>query len=261
MIMNKKSGFTLIEIAIVLIIVSILLGYTFAMIPVQQDLKQYRQVNAEMDRIIASIYAYAQVNGHLPCADNMAAPDGLSDTVGAAGTDCTANLGWYGLLPAKTLGIVGTYDANNSLLDPWGTPYRYQVTSDNSGNGGGADFVISSDIQSIGMASLAPDLYVCSTNPSANPTDTDCLVGAGTGAADTIAANVPAVVLSLGKDGGNVLSNIQIENTDNTLNGTGDIVFVKSSRSDVVNAEYDDIVKWISPNILYSKMIDAGQLP
>jgi len=25
--------------------------------------------------------------------------------------------------------------------------------------------------------------------------------------------------------------------------------------------DFDDVVKWVSPNILYSKMIEAGQLP
>jgi len=63
----KNSGFTLIEIAIVLIIVTILLGYTMAMVPVQQDLKQYRQADIEMNRIIESLYAFSQVNGYLPC--------------------------------------------------------------------------------------------------------------------------------------------------------------------------------------------------
>jgi len=256
--MNSLKGFTLVEIAIVLIIVTILLGYTMAMLPMQQELKQYRQADAEMDRIINSLYAFAQVNGRLPCADNWAAPDGLSDPPGSG--NCTLN-GWYGLLPAKTLGIDGKYDVNNSLIDPWGTPYRYQVTSVDSGGALGGDFVIDNEISTIGMGALAPDLFVCSTNPSVNPTDVDCLVGAGTGAANTVAARIPAVVISLGKDGGMVASNIQVENTDNTADGATDIVFVKSTRSDVTNAEFDDLIKWISPNILYSKMIDAGQLP
>jgi len=249
---ENLKGFTLIEIAIVLIIVTILLGYSVAMVPVQQELKQYRQANVEMDRIIDALYAFAQVNGRLPCADNWAAPDGISDPPGSG--DCTLN-GWYGLLPAKTLGIEGKYDANNSLLDPWGTPYRYQVTSIDSALNGG-DFVVNNDIQTVGMVGLAPDLVICTVNPTNNATDTACA-----NAANTIANGVPAIVLSLGKDSGNIASNIQGENTDNTADGVTDIVFVKSTRSGVAGSEYDDLVKWISPNILYSKMIDAGQLP
>jgi len=262
--MNKlknNTGFTLVEIAVVLVIVGVLLGYTVALWPVQQELRQYSAANKEMDRIISAIYAFAQVNGRLPCADSLAAPDGQEDGGGAA--DCTNNVGWYGLLPARTLGIDGNYDANNSLLDPWGTPYRYQVTTTDRGLSVGGDFVRTNDIQvellqNMGPPVQADELSICTINPTNNPNDVTC-----GGVASTIANGIPAVVLSLGKDRGLVLpqSNIQVENTDNTLDGTTDIVFVKASRSDATGAEYDDIVKWISPNILYSKMIDAGRLP
>ena len=62
-----QQGFTLVEIAIVLLIVTILLGYTVAMFPRQQELKQYRAVDQEMDHIIDAIVGFAQVNGRLPC--------------------------------------------------------------------------------------------------------------------------------------------------------------------------------------------------
>ncbi|MFT6373182.1 MAG: prepilin-type N-terminal cleavage/methylation domain-containing protein [Gammaproteobacteria bacterium] len=241
---KNSKGFTLIEIAIVLLIATILLGYTVAMFPVQQELKQYRAVNDEMDRIIDAIYAYAQVNGRLPCAD--AAGDGIADPNN--GAECTA---WYGFLPAKTLGISGRYDANNSLLDPWGNRYRYQVT-DYDTNSNGGDFVITGDMKLVTMATLDPDLEICTGIPTASPTD----CGSAT---VTVAEGIPAVVLSLGKDGSTpAVSNIQLENTNNSATDT---VFIRSTISDVEGAEFDDIVKWIAPNTLYSKMIDAGQLP
>ncbi len=56
--MNKfgtdQTGFTLVEIAIVLLIVTILLGYTVAMFPRQQELKQYRAVDRQMDEVMVS---------------------------------------------------------------------------------------------------------------------------------------------------------------------------------------------------------------
>jgi prepilin-type N-terminal cleavage/methylation domain-containing protein len=243
---RDSKGFTLIEIAIVLLIVSILLGYTVALFPVQKELKQYRAVNEEMDKIIDAIYAYAQVNGRLPCAANLTAPNGIADP--DDGTQCTT---WYGFLPAKTLGIDGRYDASNSLLDPWGNRYRYQVTNDDSGGGG--DFVILNEMKTVGMVALSPDLQVCSQFPTASPTD------CGT-ATVTIAEGIPAVVLSLGKDGATspAATSLQFENTNNSSTNT---VFIKSTNSDLVGSEFDDIVKWIAPNTLYSKMIAAGRLP
>jgi prepilin-type N-terminal cleavage/methylation domain-containing protein len=260
--MNSKpkisKGFTLIEIAIVLLIVSILLGYTVALFPVQQELKQYRAADKEMDIIIDAIYAYAQVNGRLPCAASLAGPNGIADP--DDGTQCNT---WYGFLPAKTLGIDGRYDASNSLLDPWGNRYRYQVTANDTGAGAGpgpeelgvagGDFIMNNDIKNVTMANLGPDLEICTA--VATPTPTDCGL-----ATVTVAEGIPAVVLSLGKNGATAPaeSNIQLENTNNSATDT---VFIRSAISDVEGAEFDDIIKWIAPNTLYSKMIEAGQLP
>jgi prepilin-type N-terminal cleavage/methylation domain-containing protein len=246
---ENSKGFTLIEISIVLLIVAILLGYTVALFPVQQELKHYRTANAEMERIIDAVYAYAQVNGRLPCAASLSAPDGIADPVIVGAAGCNT---WYGFLPAKTLGIEGRYDASNSLLDPWGNRYRYQITGHDSNSNGG-DFVLGGDMNTVTMSALSPDLQICSQIPTTSQTVCES-------AAVTVAKDVPAVVLSLGKDGAipTAVSNIQLENTDNSLTDT---VFIKSTKSDVVGAEFDDIVKWIAPNILYSKMIDAGLLP
>ena len=63
------------------------------------------------------------------------------------------------------------------------------------------------------------------------------------------------MLVSTGKNRNNIASAIQAENTD------GDKAFVSANRSDVSGAEYDDIVKWISSNQLFSKMIEADQLP
>ena len=256
---KSNNGFTLIEVTIVLLIVTILLGYTLALFPVQQELKQYRAANEEMDGIIEALYAYAQTNGRLPCA---AEPDTFGFADPDDGTQCNT---WYGFVPAKTLGIDGRY-LDSKLVDPWGNPYRYQVTNADSGTNGG-DFVRTGDMAAVGIGALDANIAVCRV-PTAAPTD------CGT-AAETIANKVPAVVLSLGKDGAATTptftiqgpttstSAIQKENIDNFRinSGTTDTVFIKSTISDVSGEEFDDIVKWVAPNLLYSKMIEAGQLP
>jgi prepilin-type N-terminal cleavage/methylation domain-containing protein len=287
---SKISGFTLIEIAIVLVVLTILLGYTLSMVPVQQEIKQYRQANEEMDRILESLNAFAQANGYLPCpawSDDITDPTPASDET-SFGLECRDNDGTpkncdgsdpssegcdlkLGYLPGKVLGLNGRYSSvHNLLLDPWGKPYLYRV-SDVDNNGGGGDFILKGEMKNIVQASgfnaLNPDLAICSTDPSSGSegADSKCSSASQTifGASSTPCSDpdihcAPAIVLSLGKDKlGDDSSNswIQRENLDD------DEVFVKSSRSDATGSEYDDIVKWISPNILYSKMIDAGKLP
>ena len=104
--------------ALVLVIVSVLLGYTVAMLPLQQELKQYRKVEKEMADIMAQIIGFAQVNGRLPCPDNGA--DGLPDPPNGntpPTTSCTGSD--EGFLPFAALSV--------PRLDPWGNRLRYRA--------------------------------------------------------------------------------------------------------------------------------------
>lgn len=270
--MNKYSGFTLIEVAIVLLIVSILLGYTVAMFPIQQELKQYRQANQEMDKIIDSLYAFAQVNGYLPCPASNSVPNSgfeCRDQDLVVDGDCEGNDPavdscdiWFGFVPGKTLGLDGKYSAIGLLLDPWGMPYRYQV-SDTDGTTGPIawDFVMIGGIAEETIANLNPDLEVCNTDASAAAAGPELNCA---NAAQTVANTLPAVILSTGKNiDQNVAATswIQRENLDNDPIVFGDNVFISVPFNDTQAAQYDDLVKWISPNILYSKMLESGQLP
>jgi prepilin-type N-terminal cleavage/methylation domain-containing protein len=251
---SRQRGFTIIEVAIVVLVVSTLLGFTVAMFPVQQELKQYRKVNDEMQQIMDALTGFAQVNGRLPCADGD--NDGLEDWPGGI-ADCAS---WYGNLPARTIAFNGSYSQGGVLLDPWGTPYRYQVSASNSGLPAPddlvGDFTILTGMRAAGIPNLTPDLQVCNIQPAAHSAATpndDTACDANT----DVVTNAVAVVISLGKDKAAVVANtsdIQSENLDNSLTDT---VFVHSTRSD----EYDDIVKWLAPSVLFSRMIAADQLP
>ena len=287
---SNNKGFTLIEVTIVLLIVSIIIGYSVAMVPIQQEIKQYRQAKDEMDKIIESLYAFAQVNSYLPCPAWFVAgappitSNGFEcrDINGAAAV-CVdgANVAdpaadscdvWFGFVPGKTLGINGNYSATGLLLDPWGQPYRYQVTDNSAGGGApagvGPDFITQNEIRNEiiaagglsagGLGALGANLEVCNTDqsPAAAGVEGTCL-----NSAQTVINGLPAVIMSTGKDkNGNVAATswVQRENLDNS---NADRVFVLTSRSNVANAEYDDLVKWVSPNTLFSKMIEADQLP
>ena len=250
----RHRGFTLIEVAIVVLVVSILLGYTMALVPVQQDLKKSRQVDRELDQIIEQLVAFAQINGRLPCPDtDVGAPDGLEnfDLDPAVGCD-----GFFGFLPGRTLGMTGNFGNGGRLLVPWGTGYGYAVSDVDSGSGE-IDLVVANDVRVEGLANVTADLFICDDSAVLG-NYLDC---AAAGSNDVM-TNVAAVVISLGKDRGTITSNIQTENIDNFGAGAMvDKVFIFSTRSDVNNAEFDDVIKWLSTNQLFSKMIEAGQLP
>lgn len=252
---RRQRGFTLIEIAIVLMVLGILLGYTVAMFPRQQELKQYRAVEAEMETIIEHLIAFAQVNGRLPCPDTQAATlDGREDALGPVGApnDCAA---FFGFVPGLTLGIDGFYGANNVLSDPWRTGYGYAVSS--IGGAGSRTLVTANGIRTAGMNNVTPDLYLCDDNVTPPANDTDCTTVSG---GDVLGANgeVAAVIISLGRDNAvPATSNIQTENQDDFDSGLSDKVYIYAPPRD----DYDDRVSWLSTRRLFMKMIEAEQLP
>jgi prepilin-type N-terminal cleavage/methylation domain-containing protein len=106
--------------------------------------------------------------------------------------------------------------------DPWNRPYHYHVTPAFSNSAG---FLLTS----LGT------LRIC----------TDSACGA------TVATGVPAVILTKGKDGfGGGL--------DETANSDLNDDFVSR---DPQNDVYDDLVIWLSPNVLFNRMVAAGKLP
>jgi prepilin-type N-terminal cleavage/methylation domain-containing protein len=284
----SESGFTLVEIAIVLLIVSVLLGYTVALFPKQQELKKYRQAEQEMDQIIGAIVGFAQVNGRLPCP---AIPNsaGNEDHVVFPGLDCN-NYG--GFVPANTLGLTGRLNADSLMQDPWGNPYRYYVTDNDFNVAGGSDFVNNGEMRAIGLVDSNTDGYtdldgmylICDDNGTS--TDDQCtgaveVFGTYNVGPPVVYGGAPFVLLSQGKnwnDGaaaGDELENIGANLTNDATLAMGlgpstnqyllkDVVggettFVR--RTTGFADDFDDVVKWGSPNILFSKMIDAGQLP
>ena len=257
---STQSGFTLIEIAIVLLVVAILLGYSVAMLPVQQELKQYRHANTEMDSIIEHVIAFAQVNGRLPCPDTSTNTDGVANSIdGEEDPHADPTVGceaFFGFLPARTLGINGKYDAAGVLMDPWGSGYRYAVSNadrDGVGGDGRPDLVTGNGIRDEGLAAVNPDLQVCSDSDTAGP-DLDCTTVSGA----AVIENVAVVIVSQGRDFAVApVSAIQQENSDDFHNGNNDKVYIFSPRRD----DYDDVVKWIPRSLLFSRMLTADQLP
>jgi prepilin-type N-terminal cleavage/methylation domain-containing protein len=278
-----QAGFTLIEVAIVLLIVGILLGYTVALFPKQQDLKKYRAVEVEMDRVIEAIIGFAQVNGRLPCP---AIPNSNGNEDGGGATDCN-NYG--GFVPVNTLGLTGKLNQDTLLIDPWGSPYRYYVSNSDFNAAGGSDFVRVGEMRAVGLVDSDADgyidldgVYVICDDNGVDISD-ECngateVFGRAAGAGGPY-AGAPFVLLSLGKNWADTPVNDELENRGGALSTTtllmplglsGNEYFLKNvagpettfvHRPTGFADDFDDVVRWVSPSVLYSKMIEAGQLP
>ncbi len=240
---DNASGFTLVEMAIVMVIVALMLGGL--MMSLSQTTENTRRSDAkvQLDRILDALYGFAQAKGRLPCP---ATPASSGAELPAGGGVCGLQ---HGFVPSATLGLTGAVNADGLLLDPWNAPYRYSVTTANAGaftkTGVGG-------MQATTMANLAPDLRVCREAACSN----------------IISATLPVVILSTGKNWASFTSADEIANAGETTVGGGPsgAVYRMANNRDFVSAGYneanfDDLISWLSPNILYTKMIAAGKLP
>ena len=255
MIMKKHTGFTLIEVAIVMLIIAALISAAILPLSAQRDTAHIKQAREELKSIEEAIYGFAISQGRLPCPADETTNGSEAATANGGGLDCDVAMGF---VPAVTLGLKGEVNCDNLLIDPWGNPYRYSVTTVDTA-AAGMDFVSAGEMQAIGAAALTPDLRVCGN------IDNNC--SAVTAAADIVADNVVAVFFSMGKNWQNP-SNAEDENAgeDAPLAGcvnydvSNDRFFYSSTPRETGNRQFDDIVSWISPNILYAKLLAAGQL-
>jgi prepilin-type N-terminal cleavage/methylation domain-containing protein len=250
-IKRLQCGFTLVEMAIVLVIFGLLLATL--LLPLQAQRNLVLQIETENTLNIArkALLGFAQTQGRLPCpATNNGTATFPDDTGNASPNVSGACAQQVGFLPAVTLGIQPT-DAQGFALDGWNNRIRYAVTQVNTAGGAATpDFTTTNEMANIGIATLAPNLRVCGTSTAANCTPAINLIG-----------NAVVVIYSTGATG--ALGSVgQVDETENLNAAAGvDTVFVShEERGNNPNGEFDHLVVWISPFVLFNAMIEAGQL-
>lgn len=235
---RRHAGFTLTELAIVLLIVALLIGGLLVPFTAQMDLRAYGETQKAMAEIQEALYGYAASHQaadgrpYLPCADKVVAigagtpNDGQEDRAGAG---CEA---FEGNVPWVTLGIAPT--------DAWLNRFRYRVVPAFSNTTTGF---------TLGTAAT---LRVCEQAACTS----------------YIANNLPVVILSHGRNGaGAINSGTGVANAaptgrpDELANTDGNDDFVSHEQREGAATEFDDVVVWLPANLLFSRMIAAGRLP
>jgi prepilin-type N-terminal cleavage/methylation domain-containing protein len=262
---SRSFGFTLVEMAMVLLIIGLILGGLLPTISTQQEQQRINETRKELSEIQQALIGFAVINGRLPCpAQASLASDqpnagmetskgntcgclsasGSNDTVanaGASNVACT-NTSVTGVIPWVTLGIRET--------DAWDHRFTYRVATRFA------------DQIAAGTTDCAPAL---STPPLASsfalcsPGVPDVVSAASGGVA--VATDVPGIVVSHGKNGLGAYrsdgSQIPGATGDEAENSDNNNTFVDHSYA----SSYDDLVTWISQNVLMNRMVTAGKLP
>lgn len=260
---SKHTGFTLVEMAIVLFIVALLMGGLLPVISSQIEQRRVSDTLKQLDDVQQALLGFAVANGRLPCPASSTSNGQESFCTNATG-NCTgvtttvqthgncSNV-YNGFVPAATLGLATT-GSNGYADDVWGNHLHYAVTPASSK-------AFTSSISMAALSSSADELYVCTTSTGLNSTTSPyCASGAGL----TSTPGVPVVIYSTGKNGGyGGTGNDEKLNPNPNTPVAADKVFISHTPTAAAagNGEFDDIVIWISPNTLLNRMIAGGKLP
>ena len=232
---RSAHGFSLVEMAVVLVIAGLMIGGLLTPLAMQLEQRKIGDTQKSMEEAREALIGFAMRNGYLPCPA-VSPQNGLEDRQGTSCRDGKRQ----GLLPWATLGV--------AKLDSWGHIYRYSVTPEFTNS------------QALFSLQSARDITIGTRDSSGN------LVAA------SAINDIPAVIVSHGKNGAGGVSDTGIRtaavsatNADERTNASAaGIAFVSRIPSDspaAAGGEYDDLVAWISPNVLFSRMVASGALP
>lgn len=110
-------GFTLTELAVVMIILALLVGGLVFPLTAQREVQQLRRAETGLAEIREALLGFAAIHGHLPCPDMDTDPTAAG--YGVAETTCLTPFTQEGFLPFKSLGLLEQ--------DPWEERWRYRV--------------------------------------------------------------------------------------------------------------------------------------
>lgn len=270
---TRDNGFSLIEMAIVLFIVALLLGGLLPTVSSQIEQKHRTDTRKQLDEIQQALIGFAIINGRLPCpaSNNSNGLESFCTTASPCVAEAPTTAGvpahgrcfkpYDGFVPAASLGITPV-DTNGYSVDGWNNRIHYAVPMVNVANV--YTFTAPNGMSSVGIAGLYPDLTVCASSPNPLTPSQSVIAAPWCGTSTVLTSTAPAVIYSMGNNGSYGGSSVdELANANSYPNPSGspnsyeDKVFVSHDQTPA----FDDIVVWISPNILINKMVSAGKLP
>ncbi|MGH8245256.1 MAG: type II secretion system protein [Gammaproteobacteria bacterium] len=251
--MTRQTGFSLVELAMVLFIISLLLGGLLVPLASQLEARQRNETQEQLDRIKEALIGFAIINGRLPCYTTQADPAnanyGIEDVV-CNPTGLTTD----GILPWKTLGLDKASDPwgvqRTASTDPWSGYWRYRVD---------AAFLPFPPSNFTLATTVSSHLSVVELNPTASTP--------GSPVKDDLISSTEravAVVYTTGANGTADGENATYEATPTQAipaeyeGGAGSNL---DRDGDGNEDEFDDITVWLTRPLLFTRMVAAGTLP
>lgn len=247
----RTRGFSLVEIAVVLVIVGLLIGGLLAPLSMQMEQRNYADTQKRLEAAREELLGFAIANGRLPCP---ASSSSSGDESPSGGGTCTNYYGGY--LPARALGTQNV-DSSGYALDAYNNRIRYVLsqTPTSATCVTVPAFSSSTNLKSNGVQCVPADLRVCKSSQASGFSSTSC--GSSNDLVNT--STIVAIVFSQGKNG----ATTDASRTDEVANSDSNATFVyhAPTPSGGTGGEFDDLMVWIPAGLLYGRMVSAGVLP
>jgi type II secretory pathway pseudopilin PulG len=253
---RRSAAFTLIELAVAMLVVTILLTGLAVPVAAQLQARRMDEAKRQLDDAREALLGFAAAHGRLPCPASTSSQGDESFGSGGDATNGNCSNFYDGFLPAATLGL-SPLDSQGFLRDPWAGPanrVRYAVFGGGTAiNGVTNALTRANGMQSATLAGLANAphfIFICSTGSTASHS------GCGP-ATNQLTFRAAFVLLSLGPNAGTTPP----AGSDEARNVSGDPVFVYHEAVSGGNAAFDDVIQWVPVHLVVHRLISAGRLP
>ena len=225
MVKIKHSGFSLLEMTVVLLILGLLIGGMLIPLQAQTEYRKRQQTIKDLSEIKEALIGFAILNGRFPCPSFITDPAHIEfgvEAISCASGSATRD----GFLPWKSLGVSETdawglaqRDASGNMLGYW----RYRVDR---------NFSVLIDMKM--TLSSSDGLGIRNSAAESLTTTTERPI---------------AVIYSTGK-------NLHADGENADYEASAGVY-----QSDVQSNGFDDILIWITRPLLMNRMVSAGKLP
>lgn len=221
-IKGPSGGFTLLEMSLCLFIFGLLSSGLLISLSAQRSMAEIQAAEKQLAEIREVIIGFALTHGRLPCP---AKPELPAPNIAPGLEDCSLQ---HGVLPWVTLAIQES--------DPWDNRFTYYASNR-----------FTAPLPAGSNAS-----FTLETAGNANILD-------GTG--KTIASDLPLVIISHGRNAAGAYNRQGVQlpagSSEEKENADADLTFI----AHLATPTFDDLVIWINPSVLNSRMVAAGKLP
>lgn len=286
---TRQRGFSLIEIALVLVIVGLALGAGLAALGPQLQQRRYTETQTQLSEANNAIAAFVLVNRRLPCPATANSAGLESFCTGAVGAACApfvspptpsagrtqgrcAAVANTGFVPAATLGL-GGQRSDGLIVDAWAAPVRYVVPNTTNTTTNNPDTALACGAgastcfpytQTDGFRNAYYTSGVLGSTPPGTAPSSDIFVcgtvtniGIGNCNLAPQRANPVLLVVSYGLNLNNPAGG-----SDEAANINADRVFVVHEKVETgaPNGAFDDLFSWTTIAQLTAKMSAGGVL-